>query len=1210
MVSFAIVNAQIESCGVEYTENYKASYPNNINEFRDFKKTVGINQSFAKSSNSPKNNIAINIHIVTDDNGNTNLDTSNISKGINYLNKVFEDAGLEFYVCGNYNYINSTLYYNMHNGLYYAIDSAYGVPNSINMYFVRFIVHYGGGAAGVAPTPGGGDWIIIKNNVDSAVIAHEMGHFFGLLHTHGLLYDVLGNPYTEEYVDGSNCNETADYFCDTPADPGLHLTYGIDVNSQCQYIGNEKDSHLDPYNPDVGNLMSYAPNACLNHFSAEQSEFMLWNYLNRRAYLSCSDVQADFNYLQHSSCDSPYVFNFYNQSINLSNIEWDVDNDDITDYTSLNPSHTYAQAGNYWVRLKGTFNGQSYERFKPIKVQTPYLAPHLETMNNGIPEQWSIDNLDHGRKWEIVNEIAQNGSISSMWCFDNFAYTGYEERDAFYTKSYDLSNLTNARLSFDLAYAPHLACDSLLVYVSTDCGNTYLTKVLSLSDSSLISSDRTYKKFIPKQEDWKKIIIDLSDFAGELLSFKFENYNKGGNAIYIDNILVDGGNASKELGFSVSAWHFSEKGLSGINACRKYSDYKIPIFLSAVPDSVINLQIISSGTALNLVDYEIMTPLVSIDSGQAGEAFVLLRIYDDDASEAIETIQLEISILGSSDFESSSTSNTCLIEINDNEPLVPEEAFFEVVLINENFDNMQADTLPGWHIEIFDLYYSNTFWWSSSFWNSWIYDPYTSNFNNSLDSTNYMCISNYYSWNQVLCSTYLITPEFDVSSYDSLVLEFDQWLRNVPIRAGDLIVEAWNGSSWINFIRHSNSDGDIGGNFRPNHAQIPIVGFTNSDFKIRIGIENEREGFWYFMDNFQLKAYQKAKVASTLNQSSSAYLGPYDLVHFYDKSNGEIIASIKNKSNWDYGCTNIVIDREGLGAMEYNQSDSSYYATTKTIHVNPTNNNSNGEYDITMYFKEEELSTWIAQTGNSSMDMGLTKTAGPINAISPSNANNQSIYYASNIASGAYASIDYQIKGNFTQGFSGFAGQKILNTSLPVEYSRSLSGKNQGKRNMLQWTTALEINCEYFALERSENGIDFYELDRIPASGNNSFGSTYFYTDSMLAQDLEYYRLKQVDFDGEHSYSKIISLKRIHEDQAEQAFIYPNPVHQELNVVWNSKNFSILEILDTRGEILLSRNLNFGENKIILGDLESGYYLLLIKTNEGIPQIEKIAVLR
>ncbi|MEZ4917187.1 MAG: T9SS type A sorting domain-containing protein [Chitinophagales bacterium] len=1187
-----------------YSNNYIEEYKANLTDYKANKQLYLAQNNGHKSSNTAKNSIAINVHIIRDDNGVSNIDTATISQGINFMNKVFEDAGIEFYVCGNYNYINSTLFYNMHNGLYDSVYNTHGIPNTINLFFARYIIHYGSMAAGVAPTPGGGDWIILRNNVDSAVFAHEMGHFFGLLHTHGLLYDVLGNTYTEEYVDGSNCSETADYFCDTPADPGMHSTYGISVDTACQYIRTNKDMHYQVYTPDVHNLMSYAPNKCLTHFSAEQSDFMLWNYLNRRNYLTCSTIHIDFNYQNLVSCDSPYVYNFQSQNIGLSNLSWDVNNDGTTDYTGANITHAFAQPGIYWITLKGTNNGKVYTRKKPVKITQAYQVPHLETMNNGIPADWYLENLDHGRKWELENVTGNNGANSLAWCFNNFDYTGYEEKDAFITKAYDLRNVENARLSFDIAYQPHINCDSFTIYISTDCGNNFATTILAISDTNLATTEKTYQKFIPSATDWKKLTINLDAFVGNFVSFKFENYNKNGNQLYIDNILVDGGTLSKEVGFEYSNIQVSETGKDGTLNCRKYTDYNIPLYISDVPTNNVNTTINATGSALNQIDFDILNPSITFLAGQNSVQYLQLRIFDDNASETQENIELKLSINGISDFDTSQQTNTCLVAINDNDPINPQDKLIATILLDENFDTMQADTLPGWQRIISDPMYSNTYWWSSSFWNSWIYDPNNHNFNNSLDSTNYMCISNYYSWNQVLCSTYLITPEINVSQFDSLHLEFDHWLRNVPLTAGDLIVEAWNGNTWINYLRHTKSDGNIGSNFHPKHAIFSLMGFNNSDFKIRIGIENEQEGFWYMMDNFKLTAFHKAKIATNLNETKTAYLGPNDLVHFYDESSGDIIASIQNNNSWNYGCTQIQIDREGMGALPYLINDASYYATEKTVLITPTYNTPTGEYDITLYYAQAEVDGWEQQTGESYTNLSLTKTGGAIANISPTTplANGNTNFEATSSLIQAYINLGNKVQGTFSQGFSGFAAAKASNnTTLPVEYLQELQGQNKGEMNELKWTTAIEINNDYFELERSDNGIDFNTIGKQKGKGNSNEATNYTYFDKTFIEGNNYYRLKQVDFDGAYSFSNIVVINNVNAYKNTVFAIYPNPASNSFTIALSENDEKLnIEISNTLGQIIYTDNIVEGKNNISTVDWTNGIYSIVFKDKTGI----------
>jgi hypothetical protein len=63
------------------------------------------------------------------------------------------------------------------NTEYETLNNTYGTANVINIYFVNGISFYGSSANGVAPTPGGSHWVILRNNADTTVYPHEMGHF-------------------------------------------------------------------------------------------------------------------------------------------------------------------------------------------------------------------------------------------------------------------------------------------------------------------------------------------------------------------------------------------------------------------------------------------------------------------------------------------------------------------------------------------------------------------------------------------------------------------------------------------------------------------------------------------------------------------------------------------------------------------------------------------------------------------------------------------------------------------------------------------------------------------------------------------------------------------------------------------------------------------------------------------------------------------------
>jgi len=92
---------------------------------------------------------------------------------------------------------------------------------------------------------------------------------------------------------------------------------------------------------------------------------------------------------------------------------------------------------------------------------------------------------------------------------------------------------------------------------------------------------------------------------------------------------------------------------------------------------------------------------------------------------------------------------------------------------------------------------------------------------------------------------------------------------------------------------------------------------------------------------------------------------------------------------------------------------------------------------------------------------------------------------------------------------------------LPVELSK-FSGNCNGKEINLNWTTESEINNDYFEIQYSKDGSDFEKTSEINGIGNSNNKNDYTYIFNNRQFTNGYFRLKQVDFDGEFKYSNII----------------------------------------------------------------------------------------
>lgn len=95
---------------------------------------------------------------------------------------------------------------------------------------------------------------------------------------------------------------------------------------------------------------------------------------------------------------------------------------------------------------------------------------------------------------------------------------------------------------------------------------------------------------------------------------------------------------------------------------------------------------------------------------------------------------------------------------------------------------------------------------------------------------------------------------------------------------------------------------------------------------------------------------------------------------------------------------------------------------------------------------------------------------------------------------------------------------------LPVELVK-FEGYNENHKNILKWHTVSEINNDHFVVERSVDGINFERIGTMDGMGNSTELISYKYNDLYYIDGTtNYYRLKQVDYDGKFEYSDVIAI--------------------------------------------------------------------------------------
>ncbi len=166
----------------------------------------------------------------------------------------------------------------------------------------------------------------------------------------------------------------------------------------------------------------------------------------------------------------------------------------------------------------------------------------------------------------------------------------------------------------------------------------------------------------------------------------------------------------------------------------------------------------------------------------------------------------------------------------------------------------------------------------------------------------------------------------------------------------------------------------------------------------------------------------------------------------------------------------------------------------------------------------------------------------------------------------------------------------------------------------LQWETAVEINNAGFEIQRSRDGQQFELLGFVEGKGTTFDNQFYSFDDGTIsANEIYYYRLKQIDYDGQFEYSDIISglLKSI--NQTPLGKFYPNPTSGNVSLEYtntNSKNL-VLTVFNDMGEVMTSIKKSPIKGTSVLdinfSSLSTGIYFVKLQAGEKV-DFQKVVI--
>jgi hypothetical protein len=181
--------------------------------------------------------------------------------------------------------------------------------------------------------------------------------------------------------------------------------------------------------------------------------------------------------------------------------------------------------------------------------------------------------------------------------------------------------------------------------------------------------------------------------------------------------------------------------------------------------------------------------------------------------------------------------------------------------------------------------------------------------------------------------------------------------------------------------------------------------------------------------------------------------------------------------------------------------------------------------------------------------------------------------------------------------FSEF-GIGFGNTVLPVTLTSFDATVVNDDEVLLDWKTESEYNNDYFEVERSADGVDFTSIGKVLGNGTTTSAHTYQLVDRTPVTGVNYYRLRQVDFDGTEHYSQVRAVEIIRVATVTVG-LYPVPAVDVLNVT-NVETGSLLSVYDLTGKKLVEVNAEAMNAMLDLNRLAPGTYLLKIENAKGV----------
>ncbi|RBP32108.1 putative secreted protein (Por secretion system target) [Oceanihabitans sediminis] len=416
-----------------------------------------------------------------------------------------------------------------------------------------------------------------------------------------------------------------------------------------------------------------------------------------------------------------------------------------------------------------------------------------------------------------------------------------------------------------------------------------------------------------------------------------------------------------------------------------FKDINVSVNIGAAPSADATVTFSASGTATNMVDYEIMTPNVTFSAGATASQTLTIRVYEDSFVEADETVVINMTLSTTGDAELSA-NNTVILTIQDDDSTPLEGG--TVTLFSDDFesyDDFDIGNIGGWtmndgdgaphygdaDIDFPNAYYTGTF---IVFNPSQTTPAASANWAPHSGSKGYYCFAATTPPN----NDHIFTEQISLNGTDS---ELRLWMRS--------LTDQWGADRFNVKISTTNTNVSsfttiqpLSGSATPHHDAptewteyvYDLSAYDGQNIYVAIHCVSN-DSYVLMLDDISVTTFGQDEVQTTVNAATSASMNlkGAGTAYAFDSSTGNVMAKVQNNDSFDYGCTNVSVLRDGTAAQVYESATSSNYVADKAFSVTSANSNVTGDTTLAFYFTEAEIAGWEAATGRNRSEIVIIR---------------------------------------------------------------------------------------------------------------------------------------------------------------------------------------------------------------------------------------------